>query len=55
MFKLGVTDTNKKGELITWSSTSNIDYIKNLKEVTHNADYILNLSFLNISFITISI
>jgi hypothetical protein len=55
MFKLGVTDTNKGGELAAWSSVSSIDYIRNLREVTHNADYVLDLSFLNISFTTISI
>jgi hypothetical protein len=55
MFKSGVIDTNKKDKLIAWSSTSNIDYIKNLGEATHNAGYVLDLSFLNISFATISI
>jgi hypothetical protein len=55
MFKLDITDTNKKGELVTWFSTSNIDYIKNLKKATHNAGYVLDLSFLNIPFITTSI
>jgi hypothetical protein len=55
MFKPGVTDTNKKGKLTAWSSASDIDYIKNLGKITHNASYILNLSFLNISFTTISI
>jgi hypothetical protein len=55
MFKLGVADTNKKGELATWSSASGIDYIKNLGEATHNTGYILNLSFLNIPFATTSI
>jgi hypothetical protein len=55
MFKPGVINTNKKGELIAWSSTSNIDYIKNLGKVTYNAGYVLNLSFLNISFITTNI
>jgi hypothetical protein len=55
MFKPGVINTNKKGELIAWSSASNIDYIKNLGKVTYNAGYVLNLSFLNISFITTNI
>jgi hypothetical protein len=55
MFKLGVADTNKEGELTAWSSISGIDYIKNLEKVTHNAGYVLNLSFLNIPFITTSI
>jgi hypothetical protein len=40
---------------VTWSSTSGIDYIKNLEEATHNAGYVLDLSFLNIPFITTSI
>jgi hypothetical protein len=55
MFKPGVTDTNKEGELAAWSSTSSIDYIKNLREVTHNAGHVLDLSFLNIPFVTTSI
>jgi hypothetical protein len=55
MFKLGVIDTNKGGELAAWSSISGIDYIRNPEEVTHNAGYVLDLSFLNISFATISI
>jgi hypothetical protein len=55
MFKPGIADINKKGELAAWSSTNSIDYIRNLKEVTYNAGYVLNLSFLNISFATISI
>jgi hypothetical protein len=55
MFKPGVADTNKKGELAAWSSTSGIDYIENLGEVTHNAGYVLDLSFLNIPFATTSI
>jgi hypothetical protein len=55
MFKLGVTDTNKEGKLTAWSSTSDINYIKNLGEATHNAGYVLDLSFLNISFATTSI
>jgi hypothetical protein len=55
MFEPGVTDTNKKGELAAWSSTSGIDYIKNLEKATHNTSYILNLSFLNIPFTTINI
>jgi hypothetical protein len=55
MFKPGVADTNKEGELAAWSSINSIDYIRNLGEATHNAGYVLNLSFLNIPFITISI
>jgi hypothetical protein len=55
MFKPGVADTNKGGELAAWSSISSIDYIENLREVTHNAGYVLNLSFSNIPFATISI
>jgi hypothetical protein len=55
MFKLGVADTNKGGELAAWSSTSGIDYIGNLGEVTHDAGYVLDLSFLNIPFAIISI
>jgi hypothetical protein len=55
MFKLGVADTNKEGELAAWSSVSGIDYIKNPEEVTYNAGYILDLSFLNIPFTTTSI
>jgi hypothetical protein len=55
MFKLSVANINKEDKLITWSNTSNIDYIKNLEKVTHNTGYVLNLSFLNISFTTINI
>jgi hypothetical protein len=55
MFKPGVADTNKEGELAAWSSISSIDYIKNLGEATHNTGYVLDLSFLNIPFVTISI
>jgi hypothetical protein len=55
MFELGVADINKKGKLVAWFSVSNIDYIKNLEEVTYNVGYILDLSFLNIPFATISI
>jgi hypothetical protein len=55
MFKLGVADTNKKGELAAWSSTSGIDYIGNLEKATHNTGYVLDLSFLNIPFMTTSI
>jgi hypothetical protein len=55
MFKPDIADTNKKGELIAWFSTSGINYIKNLKKVTHNAGYVFNLSFLNISFVITSI
>jgi hypothetical protein len=55
MFKPGVADTNKKSELAAWSSTSGIDYIKNLGKATHNAGYVLDLSFSNIPFIITSI
>jgi hypothetical protein len=55
MFKPGVADTNKEGELATWSSTSSIDYIRNLGEATHDAGYVLDLSFSNIPFVTTSI
>jgi hypothetical protein len=55
MFKPGVADTNKGGKLAAWSSASGIDYIKNLGEATYNAGYVLDLSFLNISFVITSI
>jgi hypothetical protein len=55
MFKPGVTDTNKEGKLAAWSSTSDIDYIRNLGKATHNTGYVLDLSFLNIPFATTSI
>jgi hypothetical protein len=55
MFKLGVADTNKKGKLAAWSSISGINYIKNPEKATHNAGYVLDLSFLNIPFVTTSI
>ena len=55
MFKPGVTNTNKRDKLTAWSSMSNINYIKNLKKATHNVSYVLDLSFLNISFITTNI
>jgi hypothetical protein len=55
MFKLGVINTNKKGELTAWFNASGIDYIKNLGKATHNTSYVLDLSFLNISFVTTSI
>jgi hypothetical protein len=55
MFKPGVADTNKEGELAAWSSTSSIDYIRNPEKATHNAGYVLDLSFSNIPFATISI
>jgi hypothetical protein len=55
MFKLSVADTNKRGKLIAWSNASGINYIKNLKKGTYNTDHVLDLSFLNISFVTISI
>ena len=55
MFEPGIINTNRKDKLAAWSSTSGIDYIKNPGKATHNADYVLNLSFLNIPFITTSI
>jgi hypothetical protein len=55
MFKPGVADTNREGELAAWSSVSGINYIGNLREVTHNAGYVLDLSFLNIPFVITSI
>jgi hypothetical protein len=55
MFKLGVADINKEGKLVAWFSTSNINYIRNLGKAIHNAGYVLDLSFLNISFAIISI
>jgi hypothetical protein len=55
MFKPGVADTNKKGELTAWFSVSGIDYIKNLRKATHNVSYVLDLSFLNIPFIITNI
>jgi hypothetical protein len=55
MFKLGVININKKGELAAWFSISGINYIRNLKKATYNTSYVLNLSFLNIPFITTSI
>jgi hypothetical protein len=55
MFKPGVTDTNKGDKLVAWSSASGINYIKNLGEATHNAGYVLDLSFSNIPFMTINI
>jgi hypothetical protein len=55
MFKLGVTDTNKEGKLTAWSSVSSINYIKNPEKATYNTGYILDLSFLNIPFVIISI
>jgi hypothetical protein len=55
MFKPGVIDTNKEGKLATWSNTSDIDYIRNPRKATHNAGYVLDLSFLNIPFTTTSI
>jgi hypothetical protein len=42
MFKPGVADTNKGGELAAWSSASGIDYIRNPEEVTHNAGHVLD-------------
>jgi hypothetical protein len=55
MFKPGVADTNKEGKLAAWSSASGIDYIRNPEEATHNAGYVLDLSFSNIPFATTSI
>jgi hypothetical protein len=55
MFKPDVANIYKEGELTAWFSVSNINYIKNLKEIIHNISYVLNLSFLNIPFIIISI
>jgi hypothetical protein len=55
MFKPGVADTNKGGELAAWSSASGIDYIKNPEKATYNTDYVLDLSFSNIPFATTSI
>jgi hypothetical protein len=55
MFKPGVADINKEGELAAWFSISGINYIKNLGEATYNVGYVLDLSFLNIPFVTISI
>ena len=55
MFKPGVADTNKEGELAAWSSISGIDYIRTPEKATHNTGYVLDLSFLNIPFATISI
>jgi hypothetical protein len=55
MFEPGVTDTNREGELAAWSSVSSIDYIENPEEATHNAGYVLDLSFLNIPFAITSI
>jgi hypothetical protein len=55
MFKPGVANTNKEGELAAWSSASGIDYIRNPEKATHNAGHVLDLSFLNIPFATTSI
>jgi hypothetical protein len=55
MFKLDIINTNKKDKLTAWSSVSDINYIKNLEKVTYNVGYVLDLSFLNISFIITSI
>jgi hypothetical protein len=55
MFKPGVANINKEGKLAAWFSVSSINYIKNLEKVTHNTGYVLNLSFLNIPFMIISI
>ena len=52
MFKPGVADINKEGELMAWSSVSSINFIKNLGKATYNTSYVFNLSFLNIPFIT---
>jgi hypothetical protein len=40
---------------MAWSSISSIDYIKNLGEITHNAGYVLDLSFSNSPFTITSI
>jgi hypothetical protein len=45
MFKPGVTNTNKKGELMAWFNISSINYIKTLGKATYNAGHIFNLSF----------
>jgi hypothetical protein len=55
MFKPGVANINKEGELAAWFNISGIDYIKNLRKITHNTGYVLDLSFLNIPFVTINI
>jgi hypothetical protein len=55
MFKPDVVNTNKKDKLAAWFSISSIDYIRNPGKVTHDAGYILDLSFLNIPFVIISI
>jgi hypothetical protein len=55
MFKLDVTNTNKKDKLMAWFSVSSINYIKNLGKTTYNTGYVLDLSFLNIPFVTTSI
>jgi hypothetical protein len=55
MFKPGVADINKEGELVAWSSIGSINYIKNLGKATYSTSYVLNLSFLNIFFVIISI
>jgi hypothetical protein len=55
MFKPDIINTNKRGELTAWSSISGIDYIKNPEKATYNAGYILDLSFLNIPFVTTNI
>jgi hypothetical protein len=55
MFKPGVADTNREGELAAWSSVSGIDYIRNPEEATHNTGHVLDLSFSNIPFATTSI
>jgi hypothetical protein len=55
MFKPDIVNTNKEDKLMAWSSISSINYIKNLEKVTHNTGYVLDLSFLNIPFVTTSI
>jgi hypothetical protein len=55
MFKPGIVNTNKKGKLAAWSSINSIDYIENPEEATYNTGHVLDLSFLNIPFITTSI
>jgi hypothetical protein len=55
MFKPGIADINKEGELTAWLSVSSINYIRNPGKATHNTGYVLDLSFLNIPFMTINI
>jgi hypothetical protein len=55
MFKPGVADTNRGGKLVAWSSASSIDYIENPEKATHDTGHVLDLSFSNIPFATMSI